>query len=111
MFVRGTPSFYVTKSLSSLFWRQSNSTQSNSTVLLSQAGNIYIDIRSAAHGSDMQITTETDSGVLELRMQGRLDNEASDDFLAVMDDVLRKGHHAAMLDMRGVDYVSSAGLG
>ena len=59
----------------------------------------------------MQITTETDSGVLELRMQGRLDNEAADDLLAVMDDVLRKGHHAAMLDMRGVDYVSSAGLG
>jgi len=44
-------------------------------------------------------------------MQGRLDNEAVDHFLAVMDDVLRKGHHAAVVDMRQVDYVSSAGLG
>src|SRR5262245_38078755 len=59
----------------------------------------------------MQIAIVTDSGVLELRMQGRLDNEAVDHFLAVMDDVLRKGHHAAVVDMRQVDYVSSAGLG
>jgi anti-anti-sigma factor len=59
----------------------------------------------------MQITTEIISGVLELRMQGRLDNEAADDLLAAVDDVLRKGHHTALLDMRGVDYVSSAGLG
>jgi anti-anti-sigma factor len=59
----------------------------------------------------MQITTENDNGVLELRLHGRFDNEAVDDFLAAMDDVLRKGHHAAMLDMLEVDYVSSAGLG
>jgi anti-anti-sigma factor len=59
----------------------------------------------------MQITSETIAGVLELRIQGRLDNEAADDLLAAVDDVLRKGHHAALLDMRGVDYVSSAGLG
>ena len=59
----------------------------------------------------MQITTEMDRGVLELRLQGRLDNDAADDFVATMDDVLRKGHHAATLDMRGVDYISSAGLG
>jgi anti-anti-sigma factor len=59
----------------------------------------------------MQITTESDGAVLELRLVGRLDNEAADDLLAVIDDVLRKGHHAAMLDMRAIDYVSSAGLG
>jgi anti-anti-sigma factor len=59
----------------------------------------------------MQITTDTDGGVLELRMQGRLDNETADDLLAVVDDMLRKGHHTAVLDMQGVDYISSAGLG
>src|SRR5215510_5675287 len=50
-------------------------------------------------------------GVLELRMQGRLDNEAADDLLAAVDGVLRQGHHTALLDLWGVDYVSSAGLG
>src|SRR5262245_66547207 len=59
----------------------------------------------------MHITSEIVGGVLELRMQGRLDNEASDDLLAAVDGVLRMGNHAALLDMRGVDYVSSAGLG
>jgi len=59
----------------------------------------------------MHITTEIVDGVLELRIQGRLDNEAADDLLTAVDSVLRKGHHAALLDMRGVDYVSSAGLG
>jgi anti-anti-sigma factor len=59
----------------------------------------------------MQITTETDGAVLELRLEGRLDNEAADDFVALIDDVLHKGHHAAMLNMQGIDYVSSAGLG
>jgi anti-anti-sigma factor len=65
----------------------------------------------AADGIEMHISSEIVGGVLELRMQGRLDNEAADDLLAAVDDVLRKGHHAALLDMRGVDYVSSAGLG
>src|SRR5262249_25791135 len=59
----------------------------------------------------MQITTEIVGGVLELRVQGRLDNEAADDLLAVVDDVLRKGHHTALLDLREVDYLSSAGIG
>ena len=59
----------------------------------------------------MQITREIAGGVLELLMKGRLDNEAADDFLGVVDDVLREGHHAVLLDLRGVDYVSSAGLG
>src|SRR5262245_38075064 len=59
----------------------------------------------------MQITTEIVDGVLELRVQGRLDNEAADDLLAVVDDVLRKGHHAALADLREVDYLSSAGIG
>src|SRR5262245_4979707 len=64
-----------------------------------------------SHRSDMQISTETDGAVLELRLQGRLDNEAADDLLAAVDDVLRNGHRAALVDMRHVDYVSSAGLG
>jgi anti-anti-sigma factor len=59
----------------------------------------------------MQITTEIVDGVLELRARGRLDNEAADDLLAVVDDVLRKGHHAALADLREVDYLSSAGIG
>src|SRR5262245_49515728 len=59
----------------------------------------------------MQITTEIVDGVIELQVKGRLDNEAADDLLAAIDGVLRRGHHAALLDMQGVDYVSSAGLG
>src|SRR5262245_6154672 len=79
--------------------------------LQSENGKIYIDRRSASGGRVMQITSEMIGGVLELRIDGRLDNEAADDLLAAIDDVLRKGHHAALLDMRGVNYVSSAGLG
>jgi anti-anti-sigma factor len=59
----------------------------------------------------MQITVETVGGIAELRLEGRLDNEAADDLLAVVDDVLRRGHQAALLDMQAVGYVSSAGLG
>jgi anti-anti-sigma factor len=59
----------------------------------------------------MQITTETDGSVLDLRLKGRLDNEAADDLLAAVDDALRNGHRAALVDLQQVDYVSSAGLG
>src|SRR5262245_43793648 len=59
----------------------------------------------------MEIVTEIAGGVLEMRMQGRLDNEGADDLLAAVDDVLRNGHRAVLVDMREVDYVSSAGLG
>jgi hypothetical protein len=47
----------------------------------------------------MQITTEFVEGVLELRLEGRLDSDAAVDLTSAIDQLLRKGYHAALLDL------------
>lgn len=59
----------------------------------------------------MQITTSTAGSLLEITVRGRLDNDSASDLNAAVDEILRKGQHAAVIDLREVDYMSSAGLG
>lgn len=59
----------------------------------------------------MQITPEQHDDLLELHVQGRLDNEWSATLDRAIDDALRQGYHALLVDLTGVVYASSAGLG
>jgi len=59
----------------------------------------------------MQITTETNGELLELRASGRLDNEWSGALTAAIDEAVRLGSHSVVLDLTGVSYISSAGIG
>lgn len=59
----------------------------------------------------MQITTEDHGELLEMRVAGRLDNEWASHLTDVIDDAVRLGSHAVVLDMTEVSYLSSAGIG
>ena len=59
----------------------------------------------------MQITTETSGDMLEMRISGRLDNEWAGSLTAAIDEAVRLGSHSVVLDLRGVNYISSAGIG
>ncbi len=59
----------------------------------------------------MQITPEQHDDLLELHVQGRLDNEWSATLDQAIDDALRQGYHALLVDLSQVVYASSAGLG
>ncbi len=59
----------------------------------------------------MQITSEQHDDLLELHVQGRLDNEWSATLDQAIDDALRQGYHSLLVDLSGVVYASSAGLG
>jgi len=59
----------------------------------------------------MQITLEQHDDLLELHVQGRLDNEWAATLERAIDDALRQGFHALLIDLHGVAYASSAGLG
>jgi len=47
---------------------------------------------------------------LELVVVGRLDAEHASELARVVDDELRRGHHALALDLRGCGFLSSAGI-
>ncbi|MEK6257384.1 MAG: STAS domain-containing protein [Planctomycetota bacterium] len=59
----------------------------------------------------MQITTETNGDLLEMRVSGRLDNEWAGALTAAIDESVRLGSHSVVLDLVGVNYISSAGIG
>jgi anti-anti-sigma factor len=59
----------------------------------------------------MQIITETIGSVLEIRVTGRLDNESTGRLTSAIDEAVRMGNHSVLLDLGGVDYISSAGIG
>lgn len=59
----------------------------------------------------MQITTEDHGDLLEMRIAGRLDNEWAGHLTDVIDQAVRQGSHAIVLDLSGVSYLSSAGIG
>ncbi len=59
----------------------------------------------------MQITPEQHDDLLELHVQGRLDNEWAATLDKAIDDGLRQGYHSLLVDLSGVVYASSAGLG
>lgn len=58
----------------------------------------------------MQIKTETTGDLFELHVQGRLDNNWSGHLTNAIDDGLRQGYHRVVLDLSGVEYISSAGI-
>jgi anti-anti-sigma factor len=59
----------------------------------------------------MQITSEDHGDLLELRIDGRLDNEWADQLTDAIDQAVRQGSHSVVLDLTRVSYVSSAGIG
>ena len=59
----------------------------------------------------MKITTERQGDLLEMRIIGRLDNEWAGHLNDTLDASIRQGSHQVVLDLTGVDYVSSAGIG
>ena len=61
----------------------------------------------------MDIKNKTYSDVLVLSPEGRIDHANSEDFrkgLAPLVDLCKKGGQRLVLDLAGVDYISSAGL-
>ena len=59
----------------------------------------------------MQITTETNGELLELRVSGRLDNEWAGSLTSAIDEAVRLGSHSVVLNLQDVNYISSAGIG
>lgn len=59
----------------------------------------------------MQITTEDHGDLLELRVAGRLDNDSASHLTDFIDDAVRQGSHAIVMDLTGIAYISSAGIG
>jgi len=58
----------------------------------------------------MQITSIPHGDLLELRVAGRLDSEWAPTLRKSIEEALRQGYHALILDLAEVAYVSSAGL-
>jgi anti-anti-sigma factor len=59
----------------------------------------------------MEIFQSTsDSGILTLTMSGRLDGDTTEQFGEVLNRCIDQGDHKIILDIAGVDYVSSVGL-
>lgn len=59
----------------------------------------------------MQITTEDHGDLLEMRVNGRLDNEWASHLTDAIDEAVRRGSHSIVLDLTDVSYLSSAGIG
>ncbi|MFN0056425.1 MAG: STAS domain-containing protein [Planctomycetales bacterium] len=58
----------------------------------------------------MQISTELQGQLVEMRVAGRLDNEWSGRLTEAIDEAVRDGSHSVLLDLTEVDYLSSAGI-
>jgi anti-anti-sigma factor len=56
------------------------------------------------------IGREVQGGVAVLTIHGRVGTAASGQFIQTVLDVVQGGHHRILLDLSGVDYLSSAGL-
>lgn len=59
----------------------------------------------------MQIISESSGDSIEFRVTGRLDNESSEQLSTAIQDAVREGSHSVRLDLSGIDYISSAGVG
>lgn len=58
----------------------------------------------------MQITATPHDDLLELRVAGRLDAEWAETLQTAIDNAIRQGYHAVVLDLSEIAYLSSAGL-
>ncbi|TVM17629.1 anti-anti-sigma factor [Oceanidesulfovibrio indonesiensis] len=58
----------------------------------------------------LEVTTEKQNGHLVLRVQGRMDNKTSSEFAEKVERFVGAGEKLIVVDMSGLDYISSAGL-
>lgn len=59
----------------------------------------------------MQITKKVTEQTLELKITGRMDGYWANHLSAALDEEIRHGSHHIVLDLSGVDFLSSAGIG
>lgn len=59
----------------------------------------------------MEIVQALHNGMMEMQLVGRLDALWADHVAAAVSDAIRAGHHRIALDMAGVEFLSSAGIG
>lgn len=59
----------------------------------------------------MEITSEANGDLIELHVQGLLDNNWSGQLSSAVEDAIRQGMHRLLIDLSGVTYLSSAGIG
>jgi anti-anti-sigma factor len=59
----------------------------------------------------LEIVKERSGDVLHVRVSGRLDNNWSEPFDEAIEEMIREGAHHLRLDLSGVTYLSSAGIG
>ena len=59
----------------------------------------------------MEIRRQAGNGWLELIIEGRLDGSWADSLDAELAETVRAGHHRLRLDLTGVRFISSAGIG
>lgn len=59
----------------------------------------------------LQIDLQEQNHVILVRLQGALDTETADSFDQALSQLIQKGKQAFLIDLQGVDYISSAGIG
>lgn len=59
----------------------------------------------------MNYTVRDHSGVREVELRGQLTFEANDDFRRILDGFSEDGVSECVLDLGGLDFIDSAGLG
>jgi len=59
----------------------------------------------------MEIVKQRSGDFLDVRVTGRLDNHWSEPFDEAIAEMIREGAHHLRLDLSGVNYLSSAGIG
>lgn len=59
----------------------------------------------------MEVVRESEGDVLHVRVSGRLDNHWAEPFDEAIEEMIREGRHHLRLDLSGVTYLSSAGVG
>ena len=58
----------------------------------------------------MQIEKKSGGDLLELALHGRLDNDSSIYFREEIESAARDGWHRIVVDLGGIDYLSSSGI-
>ncbi len=58
----------------------------------------------------MEVNEKEQDGVIILELKGRLDSNTSDGFGEKLLNLIQAGENRLVLDLGGVDYISSAGL-
>ena len=59
----------------------------------------------------MEITSELSGDYLDVRATGRLDGYWATHFATTLDEMVRQGHHLIRVNLSGVTYISSMGVG